>query len=301
MKKVFLLLLLFSTFSTVCLADAPNKIRYSGRLKSYQTPVNNTVKINFQLYNSENATIPFWQSGDKNIQVTSGVFNYVLEPEFENPNITTGKKVDLRNGLYLQLVVNDVPLLPKEEIMPQVYALYANNGVPPGTIIAFAGRNPPKGYLPCDGTTRPVDNYRELAEVLVGLYGNSASLGSTFTLPNFQGMFLRGAGEQEITSNYPNIGNVTTKYQATLAQFQGDAIRNITGNLSNVGSPTTGSQIGVSGAFVHNGDTTNGYQTGTSSNWIRRNQIRFDASRVVPTSTVENRPANYAVNYYIKY
>ena len=299
MKKVFLLLVLFSMFSTVCLADAPNKIRYSGRLKSYQTPVNNTVKINFQLYNSENATIPFWQSGDKNIQVTSGVFNYVLEPEFENTNITTGKKVDLRNGLYLQLVVNDVPLLPKEEIMPQVYALYANNGVPPGTIIAFAGRNPPKGYLPCDGTTRPVDNYRELAEVLVGLYGNSASLGSTFILPNFQGMFLRGEGSQSVTNG--SYGTVTHS-AAALGTRQNDATRNKSDTI-------------IPGLITHNGATLVPPKT---TGWIRYDNasakkdaaagttyyvisnISLDDSRVVPTAN-ENRPVNYTVKYCIKY
>ena len=111
-------------------------------------------------------------------------------------------------------------------------------------------------------------------------------------------MFLRGAGSQTRT-NYPSGGQNTT-YTGTLANTvisgvmpppQGDAIRNIevTYTANKLGDPT-----GQSGALYAAG--SGGSNAGGGANQV----LGFAASRVVPTDN-ENRPANYAVNYYIKY
>jgi microcystin-dependent protein len=108
------------------------------------------------------------------------------------------------------------------------------------------------------------------------IYGSNGT--SKFKLPDFRGMFLRGAG-----------GNA-----APLGQRQGDAIRNIVGNVS----PSWAGDVAGSPTGVFSGSYKNSSREGTNSNngW----NLNFYASRVVPTAN-ENRPVNYAVSYYIKY
>lgn len=73
--------------------------------------------------------------------------------------------------------------------------------------------------------------------------------------------------------------------------LQGDAIRNIVGQFSNgLNNSASGT---FSGAFQELGSSQNG--AGTAN--VIRPGLRFDASRVVPTST-ENRPANRLFRIY---
>ncbi|XVK27630.1 phage tail protein [Pectinatus frisingensis] len=122
----------------------------------------------------------------------------------------------------------------------------------------------PDNYLECDGQAVDAANYPKLAKIMG-------------TVPNYQGLFLRGFG-----------GN-----SETIGQVQSDAIRNITGTVGywndDYGIYTTGvfyTSIVGNTAQLHGG-------TGEQINTY------FDASRVVPTAN-ENRPINTAVIYLIK-
>ncbi|MDR2192413.1 MAG: phage tail protein [Endomicrobium sp.] len=175
----------------------------------------------------------------------------------------------------------------------------ANNGVPVGTVIAFAGNGAPSGYLPCDGKEVNQSEYPDLFAVIGSLYGSAG--GGKFRLPNFQGMFLRGAGSQTINvsnkGSDPNQNKTNITVTANpLGQVQGDAIRNIVGTAGSANN-TYAYFSRSSGVFALEGGANHQTNGGGGSS---RNGINFDASRIVPTS-MENRPANYAVNYYIKY
>ena len=291
MKKILLSLFMLFAVVVVCFAEvsgnfdelSPNEIRYTGRLKSYQTAVNDSVnRITVKFYDNQ---IGGNQLGDSmefsNVPVSSGIFTLILKPN----KVNWAKK-----DVWLEVSIGVTALSPREKLTSQPYALYAGNGVPAGTVIAYAGKGVPDGYLLCNGDSVDKDRYPALFAAIEYTYGGS---GTSFWLPDFRGMFLRGAGEQELTFNYPNVGNVTTKYQATLGQRQGDAIRNITGVSGNIGSKDYSTE---SGALYQYREGSGGW-SGTGSESTR---IRFDSSRVVPTAS-ENRPVNYAVNYYIKY
>lgn len=73
----------------------------------------------------------------------------------------------------------------------------------------------------------------------------------------------------------------------SLGTYQGDAIRNITGNISHgrAWGPVT------NGAFQHSSQL---FDAPTGSNWANGIRTTFDASRVVPTAN-ENRPKNVAL------
>ena len=97
--------------------------------------------------------------------------------------------------------------------------------------------------------------------------------------PDYRGVFLRGLG-----------GN-----SASLGELQGDAIRNITGEI-NVEVRSVASKYAY-GAFYIGQDTDVGDDR--EGNWGEGFRAKFDASRVVPVAE-ENRPINKAVRYFIK-
>ena len=100
---------------------------------------------------------------------------------------------------------------------------------------------------------------------------------TTFNLPDFRGAFLRMVGG--------NSGSVGT--------LQEDAIRNISGSVGGLKGVIHETSGAITSYVYQNegvyGDGVGGYTNTT-----------FNASRVVPTAD-ENRPVNYAVQYFIKY
>ena len=62
----------------------------------------------------------------------------------------------------------------------------------PGTIITYAGRNIPQGYLPCDGSVQNKRNYPVLYTHLGTIWGSGDGSPGSFNLPDLRGMFLRG-------------------------------------------------------------------------------------------------------------
>ena len=78
---------------------------------------------------------------------------------------------------------------------------------PTGTIIAFYGNIAPTGYLACDGSSKNVSEYKDLAEFL----GVDVSTEIIFNLPNLQGEFLRGAGTNSHTTQ--GSGGVVREHQ----------------------------------------------------------------------------------------
>jgi hypothetical protein len=114
--------------------------------------------------------------------------------------------------------------------------------------------------------------YPDLFQAIGTTYGAS---GTNFNVPDLRGVFLRGTG-----------GNA-----APLGQKQGDAIRNIVGGWTSYHEEATNAY----GALKVKRSWGNGVCGNCGSN----DDVVFDASGVVPTAN-ENRPVNYAVNYYIK-
>ena len=67
------------------------------------------------------------------------------------------------------------------------------------------------GYLACDGATKNVSEYEDLAKFL----GVDTKTETTFILPNLQGEFLRGAGNNSHT-NQGNGGNARQHQDGTI-------------------------------------------------------------------------------------
>ncbi|MBP2629474.1 MAG: hypothetical protein H6Q70_102 [Firmicutes bacterium] len=137
-------------------------------------------------------------------------------------------------------------------------------------------------WLECNGQS--CSAYPKLVDVL-----------SSSTVPNYQGMFLRGYGSQTFSQNNGStIGVTSTTHSASnLGIIQGDAIREITGSFEGNNDDGGGHKYG---AFFDTRIQVYG-ANGNGSNW--GGEIHFVASRVTPTSN-EIRPINIAIKYLIK-
>lgn len=146
--------------------------------------------------------------------------------------------------------------------------------VPIGTIIAMSSGYIPTGYLLCNGSAVNRQTYSLLFAKIGTTYGEGDGT-NTFNLPDLRGKFVRGLG-----------GN-----SDLLGKTQGDAIRNITGEVD----ICHGDYNVTNGVFRDNGRKSRGRD---GNEWYSHSVI-FDASTVVPTAN-ENRPLNMAMNYLIK-
>ena len=159
------------------------------------------------------------------------------------------------------------------------------DGVPIGAIIPYAGSTAPFGTLICNGAAISRSAYPELFDAIGTTWG-AGDGSTTFNIPDLRGYFLRGVG-----------GN-----SAGLAAEQGDAIRNITGELINlVCMGAAQDNGGALYAVTSASGSTNA--TGTPTGGVGSNHytnVNFEASRDTPIA-VENRPINKAVNYCIRY
>ena len=172
------------------------------------------------------------------------------------------------------------------------YAEYANqNGIPVGTVVYFAAVFPPAGYLKADGSAVGRETYPDLFAAIGTTFGEGDGE-TTFNVPDLRGEFIRGFDSSRGVDSGRTFGS-----------GQGDAIRNLTGQLGdshsvslNVKNPT-GSINGVAQMTSMSGDTLM-YSTYPNPDWRLAN-IRFDASLQVPTAN-ENRPRNVALLACIK-
>ena len=162
--------------------------------------------------------------------------------------------------------------------------------LPAATVHAFAGTSAPEGWAMCDGSEINKTQYAALYSVIGDIYGTPVD-SNNFVLPDLRGEFLRGLDDMGTAKGAR--GKDVDGTARTVGQTQGDAIRNITGQMSPVAHSKN---IGMtaSGALARTGiDQGNALGTGSG------NTVTFDASRQVPTGA-ENRPVNIAVNYIIK-
>jgi microcystin-dependent protein len=82
---------------------------------------------------------------------------------------------------------------------PQELARLKSGRVPVGTVVAFAGdarSGVPKGWLLCDGAEVSRDQYPELFAAIGTIY-SAGDRATTFHLPDYRGLFLRGVDDPD--------------------------------------------------------------------------------------------------------
>ena len=154
----------------------------------------------------------------------------------------------------------------------------SGGGLPIGSIIAFAGKTVPFGFLECDGRILSRAAYIQLYEAIGTLWGSTSE--SDFKLPNLT------EAERFLRSRSMTL---------PVGTLQGDAIRNIKGTFSGY---TAANTTAISGPFTSDNATLNG-PNACDNIGEGRNTTTFNASLVVPIAD-ENRPKSAVVMYCIK-
>lgn len=212
----------------------------------------------------------------------SGLFN---EIPFGQAHM---KLVISANGV----VISDAPF----QYAP--YAKSAENGVPTGTIVAYAGTeaNIPKGWTLCDGSDlKGVDGA-----------GNLITLLGDHFAPDLRGMFLRGTGTNKDPNFSDNIG-------PDLNTTQGDAFEKHHHSIDNTTSEDTHDHTyyqryasgggNVAGSFIYMNDDAPGDGRDLQSARVSSSDTHSHkiASNTDDEGIVEEtRPVNYGVHYIIK-
>ena len=148
------------------------------------------------------------------------------------------------------------------------------NLVPTGTVIMHVS-NSVSGFYLCNGASLSTVSASKLFSVIGYTYGGS---GANFNLPNFQGIFIRGAGSQTVSG--------TTYTANAVGTVQQDAVLNPL-YASNEGfrSCAAGARDCVSRDII----TTDPTDTNTGI------LPRFNRT------ATENRPVNHSLYYHIRY
>lgn len=163
--------------------------------------------------------------------------------------------------------------------------IFTPPGAPPGTIIHFGGSTCPAGTIVMDGSSVLRTAYPGLFTAIGTTYGSSD--GTHFSLPNAQGLFLRGVGSQSFNGK---------TYATTLGTSQGDstAVNGVhdTGHTHGPLAPGNNYLYGSGGGTGANsgGGTNGGFYAGSTASATAN--LSGDA---------ETRPANLAVTMCIYY
>ncbi|WP_434524390.1 phage tail protein [Photorhabdus asymbiotica] len=149
--------------------------------------------------------------------------------------------------------------------------IVAANNIPVGAPIPWPLPTAPNGYFTCNGQSFNKSLYPQLAVAY-----------PSGRLPDLRSEFIRGWDD----SRGVDPGRVC-------GSWQGDAIRNITGEVITDRAQIVDASGAFRGPLMIAGASIN-------ASWLQigRN-FNFDASRVVPTAN-ENRPRNVAFNYIVR-
>ncbi len=177
----------------------PSSITYQGALKQSGLPASGNKNMLFRITNQDGTQV-YWSSGNMSVPVSNGLFSAHVSP--------TG--VDWQNVTpYIEASVEGQLLLPREPVNATVYASISNTivdgAITPakvasgyglvasGTLVAYAGVNPPTGWLLCDGSAVSRTTYASLFSA-IGTSWGAGDGGSTFNLPDFRRRVPVGSG-----------------------------------------------------------------------------------------------------------
>ncbi|MFM1877758.1 MAG: hypothetical protein RLZZ241_624 [Bacteroidota bacterium] len=212
-----------------------------------------------------------------------GVFSYVLVIDQLQYNLISN------NSAYLKVTQGSV-VFSNEKLQAVPYSIYAQNGVPTGAIMPFIGTVAPTGWLLCDGSAIPNNQY---TANLIALLGSANT-------PNLNGMFLRGTGTHATGQSGPSLMAV-----------QQDSYESHVHSLTNVPTSSNGNHnhpfsITVNLDAMNGGNKGNVWRdlTGTTAVNGTTSSAGAHTHTVSGNSDssgdTETRPVNYGVHYIIK-
>jgi microcystin-dependent protein len=165
-----------------------------------------------------------------------------------------------------------------------------SNIVPAGVISMWGGATAPSTWLICDGTTVSTITYRNLFLAIGYTYGGS---GVNMVLPDFRGVFPKGAGTTNRTLGKDANGNA---YSATLGQYLQDKMQ---GHKHATVDDSIYGLIAGGGVVPTNAGTSGDPISALSSH--NTDVPKTDGTNGTPRTGLTTEPQSLGVNFIIKY
>ena len=158
---------------------------------------------------STNTTIGYNSSANNNSYSTALGYSATNTASHQIMLGTVNETVVVPNDITFGGSINEVPRTTlsyiknlSSDAQQQLNAI--SNANPPGMVIQFAGNaSSLPGYLKCDGNLYSISSYPNLYNVIGTMYGGDSNQG-WFNVPNYQGIFLRGSGNQILDLQIPS-------------------------------------------------------------------------------------------------
>lgn len=301
MKKIYLFVCVVLGIFTITNATAQSSVTSSGiSVQGIARDINNEALANidqldlkFELYyfigNSTTPTV--FLSSTATIKTDNfGVFSYVVGINPDQSFLISSQSTYLRVS-SLDVVFSD------EKLQTVPYSIYAQNGVPTGSIMPYIGTTAPNGWLLCDGSVIPSGIYYDKLRTLIG----------SGYAPDLRGLFLRGTG---------NVTGYTGKSGPTIKTIQDNSTLEHNHGVGSLSVSNNGSHSHTIDRRANSNNGTYDRDNGRSneSSAITSDQPvlnSFSTSAVgnhnhtlsgatAANGSTETRPINYGVNYIIK-
>lgn len=291
------ILLIFFCLIIPSLAKAQTNVLSSGMsIQGIARDINNEALANvdqldlvFQVYyyagSSTSPTII--QSRTATVKTDNfGVFSYVFVIDQAQYNLIS------TNSSYLKVSSANV-VFSDEKLQTVPYALYAQNGVPTGSIMPYIGTVAPVGWLLCDGAAIPSGAF----------YDNLRNLAGANT-PDLRAMFLRGVGTgngkvgpalkevvlDEVKAHFHTVALTTSTNGDHWHPLTRRSNSNNSAYDSGDGRASEESAVTTDRSVIGQFSTLN---AGNHTHTVNGNTSTYGTA-------TETRPINYGVNYIIK-
>jgi microcystin-dependent protein len=284
----FVLLLLFVTNAWAQIIPQGFNYQAVARDANGNAQTNTTIGVRFTIRKTSLSGVIEWQEiqspvvtnsmGQFNLTIGSGVrqvpSTVLLFSDIAWASDLHYLEVEIQTGMFTFSSIGN------QQLMSVPYALAAPDPTPAGVINAFGGVSAPAGYLLCRGQAiSRTGIYAKLFASIGTAYGNGDG-STTFNVPDFRGMFLRG--NDSLSVNDPDAATRTPinggNSGANVGSYQTDGVKAHNHSLP-VSNGLATLSTGGTNVFVNSAAPT---VTGT-------------------TGTAESRPKNVSVNYIIKY
>ncbi|HMO51787.1 MAG TPA: tail fiber domain-containing protein [Kiritimatiellia bacterium] len=182
----------FGGQASLLLAQPSLLINYQGRLTDGTNLVNSTVGLSLRLYNAESGGVLLYEDSNT-VTVVDGLYNTFIGDQSANTN--TLVRALLETNVHLEVVVDGVPLSPREPLAAVPYALATRDLMltPLWNMTAFPGRN-----------TLRNDEF--------GFFGSTIAGGSGNHIVQSADSVIAG-GRNNVISNFANIAFIGSGFR----------------------------------------------------------------------------------------
>jgi hypothetical protein len=280
-----------------------------GSIKSEQT-----IQLSISIYPSEEKNALLYQENHTVNTDKFGVFSLVIgKGVYEAGSASKFEEIDFSAiSAYLNVVLkeggNDIEIVhaPLLSVPYAEYSTQADNGMPIGAIIPYAGAVSDNSdditVYGCKGTWRLCNGAEYDPAEFTSLHLVLNDAWGTNRLPDLRGTFIRGTNYSASDSyKDPEASGRVSRFDGNtgnqVGSFQSDAMQNVTGTIGNFNKYAA--LHGTSTGPFYRTDQSNDTGIG-SGNTDPYTRVDFDLSRSTARTSTETRPLNANVNFIIR-